>query len=255
MKARFVLFLAACWSCALPVLVLAQPGTLPMPRVWNEDSCKKFSAADFERQLQQLKAERSALVAEWQALVKRSAEVTVRKDSEAHLETQLKDILRRLQQSRDGAETPPLRPPGELAIEKIMDNTSGSQGNLKKGDDAAAPRREGEPGSVIDVLAQAHTLFRVHHYEEALACFRLVDLKGKKAEARAPIQYLMAVCLLHLGKDEQALPLLRDVANSRGDEKLAGYAQWQLEMLRWQRDIQDRLGEQRGRRLALEKKI
>jgi hypothetical protein len=255
MKARFVSFLATCWSCALPACVLAQPGTLPMPRVWNEDSCKKFSAAEFLRQLQELKAERSALVSEWQALVKRSAEVTVRKDSEAHLEAQLKDILRRLQQSRGVTGPTPLRPPAELAIEKIMDTTPGLQADLKKGDADAPPRNEGEPGGPVDVLAQAHTLFRVHRYEEALACFRLVDLKGKKAEARAPIQYLMAVCLLHLGKQEQALPLLRDVANSRGDDRLAGYAQWELEMLRWQRDIQDRLGELRGRRLALEKKI
>jgi hypothetical protein len=254
MKARFVLSVAACWLCVV-ACALAQPGTLPMPRVWNDDQCQRFSPAEFERQLRELKKERAALVAEWQALIKRSAEVTVRKDNEAQLETQLKDILRRLQQSRGVADGPPLLPPAELAIEKIMDKSSSLQGDLKKPDEAPAPRNESEAAGPVDVLAQAHTLFRVHRYEEALACFRLVDLKGKKAEARAPIQYLMAVCLVHLGKDEQALPLLRDVANSRGDERLAGYAQWQLEMLRWQRDVQERLGEQRGRRLALEKKI
>ncbi len=50
----------------------------------------------------------------------------------------------------------------------------------------------------------------------------------------------MAICLLHLGKAEEATALFRDVANSRGDEKLAGYAQWQLELLRWQRDVQEK---------------
>ena len=68
------------------------------------------------------------------------------------------------------------------------------------------------------------------------------------------MQYLMALCLLHLGKNDDALPLLREVANSRGDDKLAGYAQWELEMLRWHKDVQERLQDIRRRRGALEKR-
>src|SRR5262249_59971485 len=111
-------------------------------------------------------------------------------------------------------------------------------------------------GSVepVDVAAQAHLLFRAHQYEEALAAFRQIDLKGKKAETRAPIQYLMAICLLHLGKGDEAVPLLREAANARGDDKLAGYAQWQIEMVRWQHDTQTRVQQFRDRRLALEKR-
>ena len=77
--------------------------------------------------------------------------------------------------------------------------------------------------------------------------------KAKTAEERTPIQFLLASCLLRLGKNEDAVKLLRDAANSRDDERTAGYAQWQLEMHRWQREINDRLQDLRRRRLAAEK--
>ncbi len=38
----------------------------------------------------------------------------------------------------------------------------------------------------VDPLAEAHTLFRAGRFEEALASFRQVDLKGKKAEHARP---------------------------------------------------------------------
>ena len=53
---------------------------------------------------------------------------------------------------------------------------------------------------------------------------------------------------------DEAVALLREAANARGDDKLAGIAQWQLEMVRWQRDTQARLQQFRDRRLALEKR-
>ena len=93
---------------------------------------------------------------------------------------------------------------------------------------------------------------RSKQYEEALTTFQQVDLKGKKANERAPVQYLKACCLMHLGKSKDAAELLQEVANNRGDEKLAGYAQAQLEMLRWQRDVAQRLQDIRDRYQALE---
>jgi hypothetical protein len=248
MNARLSLLLTACWFAAAPISLPADTDTLPMPRLWNEEG-KRFSTAEFEQQLQTLKAERAALVAEWKALLKRSATAVPRADSDAQLQVQLKDLLARLQQSRL-----PAAAPRELAIGKMGDP-------IPPGDtvaEAPAPlKAEGATEAAsgpLDSLAQAHTLFRARQYAEALASFRLVDLKGKKAEARAPVQYLTAICLLHLGKADEALPLLRDVANSRGDEKLAAYAQWQLEMFRWQREVHDRLHEIRERRLAVEKR-
>ena len=60
---------------------------------------------------------------------------------------------------------------------------------------------------------------------------------GESPEERAPIQFLMASCLLRLGKNAEAVELLREAANSRIDERTAGYAQWELEMQRWQREM------------------
>jgi hypothetical protein len=53
---------------------------------------------------------------------------------------------------------------------------------------------------------------------------------------------------------DDAVALLREAANSRGDERFAGYAQWQLDYLRWHREIQNRLEEIRQRRTATEKR-
>ncbi len=84
--------------------------------------------------------------------------------------------------------------------------------------------------------------------------FRSVDLKGKKPEERAPIIYLTAECLQHLGKTDDAIALLREVANSKGDERVASYAQWQIENMRWHRDTQARLQEIRRRLQDMEKR-
>ena len=93
---------------------------------------------------------------------------------------------------------------------------------------------------------------RSKQYEEALTSFQQMDLKGKKVNERAPVQYLKACCLLHLGKPNEAAELLQEVANYRGDEKLAGYAQWELEMLRWHRDVAQKLQDIRQRHKPLE---
>jgi hypothetical protein len=249
MKSFFwITALMGCWLCAAAEAVPPEPFIPPFPRVKDDDECKNYSAAEFERLLLQLKSERAALQSEWKALVKRSVPAAPVADSELHV--QLRLVLERLQQSRLPAPallkdpdlgTKPLEP-----VPPVAKKSDEAVSNPKATPDVAA--------GPIDALSQAHTLCRARQYEEALAAFRLVDLKGRKAESRAPIQYLMAICLLHLGKAEEALPLLREVANSRGDEKLASYAQWQLEMLRWQRDVQDRLQEQRQRRQNLEKR-
>ena len=122
----------------------------------------------------------------------------------------------------------------------------------KKKEDVAPAVKANKPAPAIDYLAQAHTLMKAKRYEEALATFQQVDLKGKKVNERTPIQYLKACCLLHLGKPKEATEVLQEVANYRSDERVAGYAQWQLEMLRWQRDVALRLQEFRQRREALE---
>jgi TolA-binding protein len=250
MRARYgILTLLVCAFWAAP----GRADGLPMPTIWRDGGAKPFSTTEFEHVLQQLKTERAALESEWKALVKRSAAANAPGQRDRELATQLKDMLERLQQSR----SPTPVAPKELDInsKKIEPLPVGPGKGQEippslKTDAAAIPAED-----PVDPLSEAHSLFRARRFEEALASFRQVDLKGKKAEARAPVQYLMAICLLHLGKAEEAAALFRDVANSRGDEKLAGYAQWQLELLRWQRDVQEKLQGHRQRRLALEKKI
>ena len=229
---------------------------LPMPSVWRDGERKAYSSADFEKVLRQLKTERSALESEWKALVKRSAAAEARGPSASQLQAELKDLLERLRQERSPAPVAPK----ELVLggKKIEPLPAGPAKTIDPPPPVPLPKVDVPTDTIaepVDSLSEAHALFRARRFAEALTSFRQVDLKGKKAEARAPVQYLMAMCLLHLDKAEEATTLLREVANSHGDEKLAGYAQWQLELLRWQREVQDKLQRDRERRQALEKKL
>jgi hypothetical protein len=223
---------------------------LPLPRVWTESADKKFSQAEFEELLRQLKAERAALEAEWKALIKRSAETAPKGDSDVLFQNQMKEMLKRLQEANN-----PAVPPKEHRLETNKVETpalkSKKEEDLPWTSKGVGPMPQ--PAGPLDSLSQAHTLFKTGQYEEALGAFRLVDLQGKKAEARVPVQYLTALCLLHLNKSAEAVPILREVANSRGDEKLAAYAQWQLDMIRWDREVHDALQGLKQRRLALGK--
>jgi tetratricopeptide (TPR) repeat protein len=105
----------------------------------------------------------------------------------------------------------------------------------------------------VDPLALAQALYRAGNYEAALQAYRLLPQEGLRAEQRAPLQYMIAACLRKLGKNDDAALLFREVANVRGDEELAQCAQWQLTLMRWQRETQEQLRQARERRLALEK--
>jgi tetratricopeptide (TPR) repeat protein len=225
-----------------------------MPRIVDGDDSSQFSAAEFERLLQQMRAEREALRADWQALVKKNARPAPQ-DTDLELQMHFKKILEQLQK-RNQTQAPatpeqspsqpidPAKTSGEAPASAAPQEKTTGKEDISSG--------KASPGQ--NRAAQANALFRSRQFEDALATFRMIDLKGQKAEVRAPVLYLMAQCLIHLGKNDDALPLLREVANSRGDDKLAGYAQWQLEMLRWQRDMQDRLQDIRQRREAVEKR-
>jgi TolA-binding protein len=229
---------------------------LSQPRVLDDDNGSQFSVTEFERQLQKMKAEREALRTDWQTLVKKNARPAP-SDADLEMQTHLKTILQLLQQRHHGS-SPPLPPqvkplPPADTEKKPLEPQPSHVGHEHK--TAAADTPVEKVPAAQKMSAQANALYRSKQFEDALAALRLIELKGQKAEVRAPVQYLMAMCLLHLGKNDEALPLLREVANTRGDEKLAGYAQWQLEMLRWQRDIQDRLQNFRQRRETLEKRL
>jgi hypothetical protein len=240
--------IAACWFCLEPGAVRADD-QLPMPKMLVDDDGPKYSSSDFNRLLQQMRAEREAMRSDWQSLVKKNSPPP--SDPDVELQKHLKAILQHLKSRSAPAPTqpesgsPPTNPAGEGKDPK--EPTPGPPHSVTTDKAPQTP-------TAVDVVSEALAHFRARQFEDALATFRLVELKGQRADVRAPVEYLMAMCMLHLGKNEEALPLLREVANSRGDEKLAGYAQWQLEMLRWQRNVQDRLQEIRQRRESLEKR-
>jgi hypothetical protein len=235
-----------------PNLALAQ--TLPMPRRVIDDDGDSFSTAEFERILHKLKAEREGLNADWQALHKRNTSVEPSLDMEQKLfEQRMQKALEDLRQRRsaNGGSPRPVAPTAEPP--KIGPEPLPAPKDEKKSELLPPPAQRGEkePGP-IDALGQAHALMRSRQYGEALAAFHQVDLKLMKSNERAPVQYLKACCCLHLGKSKEAGELLQEVANYRGDEKLAGYAQSQLELLRWQRDISQKLQDIRQRHRAME---
>jgi tetratricopeptide (TPR) repeat protein len=242
------------FTAALAVLlergtVVAQP--LPIPRRVADDDGDSSPAAEFERVLQKLRAEREGLSADWQALRKRNTapEPSVEIEQK-RFEMQMQKVLDDLRHRR--LPTLPGPAPTFDAAKKKLEPDAAVE-DKKPG--SVPPLPEGQRDQFtgpVDIMAQAHTLMRSKQYEDALAAFQQVDLKGKKANERAPIQYLRACCLMHLGKSKDAAELLQDVANYKGDERLAGYAQSQLEMLRWQRDVSQRLQDIRQRHQAIE---
>jgi TolA-binding protein len=245
----FGVFFAVALGVVLePAKAMAQP--FPMPRRVADDDSDSFSPLDFERMLQKLKAEREGLSSDWQALRKRNTVPepsleSEQKRFELHLQKALEDLKKR---RLPPLPAPPVAPDGAKKPTEHETTENKKPAAVESPPDGPGEKTVGP----VDVMAQAHTLMRSKQYEEALATFQQIDLKGKKINERGPIQYLKACCLLHLGKSKDAAELLQEVANYKGDEKLAGYAQTQLEMLRWQRDVAQRLQDIRQRYQALE---
>ncbi|GIW78955.1 MAG: hypothetical protein KatS3mg105_0762 [Gemmatales bacterium] len=106
--------------------------------------------------------------------------------------------------------------------------------------------------SVIDPISLGQVLFAKGDFEGALEAYRQIDLTGMPASERAPIQYMIATCLRRLGQLAEAEKLYRQVADTKGDEVLANLAQWQLDSLRWRREMQQKLDAMHKRMQSLE---
>jgi hypothetical protein len=239
------------WTPPMP-----QPETLPKPRPLPPlDSCFPRPKNPLTEVLQQLSKEREALAAVHDAAARDFDDgVTISTTANAMLRLRIKQLLTQLNQQRaaarqpQSASTPPASPPTPKAAPKVEKPPTPLPPLLAP----TTPPPAGLP-KAVDPVAVAHALFRAGSNEAALQAFRLINLKGMRAEERAPIQYLMASCLRKLGKLDDALALYREVANSKGDEPVAACAQWQIANLRWQRETLEKLVEIRSRRIALEK--
>ncbi len=256
MRSSWPSMLLVCAACGLALsagLQTVRADPPPMPRIVDvDDDNASFSPADFERMIQQMKQQREALRNDWQSLVKKNTRPAPQMGDQ-ELQMHFKQILKLLQQRTQNPLQAPPEPLPSTDPPRTTDNPPSAPAVEPKPIAVEVATEATSPAQ--NASAQANAFFRLRQYEDALAAYRLINLKGQKAEVRAPVQYLMAMCFLHLGKYDEALPLLREVANSRGDNKLAEYAQWQLEMIRWQRDVQNRLQDIRQRREALEKRL
>jgi len=247
MKPDLTILFATMILLAAPMVLRAQP--LPpipaIPALPSEDD-GTYSPSNFKRALSDLRAEREALDAEWRAITKR---LSMPQPSDVpdldRLHLKIKELVARLQRERMELKATPTAAPN------IQPKNETPRPEPKKTPDPESiPTKPAAPTSSngpVDVVQLAQTLFRAERYEEALGVFRSVDLKGKKPEERAPIVYLTADCLHRLGKTDEAVAMLREVANSRGDEHMAEYAQWQIENLRWHREVQNKLADIRRR--------
>jgi hypothetical protein len=278
----------ACWLCLLtattaltasaqtpPAETAAQmPLEAPYPRTLPQDSVPPAPAPgagpgcrDPEPQLltlqltelkdnfRKLKTEREALQAERLTSRQPRHDASLAKET-AKLRLQLVEMLARLDHNRSqpAVTAPQSTLPTPPKVAQPAQETQ-KQPAQKTAVDETPPAKTSAPADTdrpLDPLALAQTLFKAEDYQTSLRAYRMIDLKGLKAEQRLPIQYMIATCLKHLGKISEASAVYREIANSRGDEQVAACAQWQLSALRWQQEMQTQLHDIRERRKTLE---
>lgn len=207
----------------------------------------KVDPQEIQRLLKRLKAERHALNAERTAATQALADDESSDERMAQLRLRLGAYLSKLaaqrfpEKLRAAAQAagpglpPPTWPPGQAASKPEK-----------------APTAPSRPP--VDPVALGRTLFRARDFTGALQAFRQVNLTGLKPEERRPIEYLIATCLKHLGKLDEAAVIYREVASSKGDEILADCARWQLSTLKWQRDLDRQVHELNQHLQSLENK-
>lgn len=218
---------------APPVHVSPSPLTEPKPSPIPKPFVPKIDQLEVQRRLNRLKSEREGLKSERTSAVQTLEENEPSPEKMAQLRLRLGQLL------------------GRLAVHPVPDKaragppisvTPPSIEPTRPSPPAGKSFSESESGtSPVDPLALGRTLFRAHDFAGALRAFRQVNLSGLKPEERRPVEYLMATCLKHLGKPDEAAAIYREVAGSKGDEVLAECAQWQLTTLRWQRDLEQQL--------------
>jgi hypothetical protein len=118
---------------------------------------------------------------------------------------------------------------------------------------AAAPDRNSktEAAKPVDPISLGHVMLQMDDYEGAVQAFRVVELTKLRADDRAYVQYLLATALRSAGRTQDALPLYREVANSKADVMIAECARWQISMMQWRRDLETQLDTMRQRRRSL----
>jgi hypothetical protein len=232
----------------IPEAELPTPKKLPPPATLFNQQGKTDTRFDMDRlqqELEQLRKEREALEAARSAPSEEPPRDEGGSTSEtAKLRLRLAELLARtgaLTRSRRAdvaPQPPPFDPatPGKPLDPKTEPSTR---------PDTASATDTGKP---VDSLALANALFGAGDYEGALKAYGQVNLTGMRPDERVPVQYLIATCLRRQGKTDEAAKLYREIAGSKGDEMVAELAQWQLQSMRWRRDMEEQIKDLRQRR-------
>jgi tetratricopeptide (TPR) repeat protein len=235
---------------------------LPAPHVLGND---------LQEQLNSLRLQRQALKAESQYAPPPAETAT---DDTARAIAQLRRraselMLRACNQKQSPVSVTPPAPPQPVErpganppdLVKPKANSPDRTGEVpeKKGSTSAKaePTRTDspqDPAQAVDSLALGQALFRTGDFEGALMAFRALELKDRKPAERLMVEYLAASCLRKLGRTEEAATLYREIGNAKGDAFLSECAQWQLEAIRWRREVESELDDLRKHRQNAEPK-
>lgn len=219
------------------------PPAQPKPNLPLKTPSPGIDPEELQRRLTRLRIERERLNAERGSIAQALTENEPNPEKMAELQLRLGELLGRLGAQHGSAKGRAVPPPAS----PLPPEPSGQLSQRGK----VSPAGESLT-SPVDPLALGRTLFRTRDFAGALKAFRQVNLNGMPPEERRPIEYLMATCLKHLGKLEEAAAIYREVAGSKGDEVLANCAQWQLSTLRWQQEFDQQVRQPQQRLQELE---
>jgi hypothetical protein len=230
-------------SAPVPVTLPAAPVLPPPAQLMNPDwtllprrlgsapAALDTELAAHQRELEQLRAEQAALVAEGEKRGKASPEAASADAAKAaQLRTRIAELLTQLEAKRPKA-------------------------NGRQETSAVAPTQAAAPSKTAavsppsnELLQQACDQFRAGQDQAALATSRRLDFSKLDRADRALVQYLTACCLRNLGRLDEAVLNYREVINSCGDEDLVQSASWQLKAVEVRRNLMRELAEIHERR-------
>jgi len=187
------------------------------------------SISDFERELKHLREEREAVANLRQDTenAKESLE-SMELGAAVYHRKMLRDLLDYL--ARGGIHGPPGRKP-------IVSSSVKSTERMPSLPSTPQP---------ADLMALGKAHFRNKDFDQALVVFRKiaeVQPEQQTVQDHLFLQYMIATCLRKQEKFDEALDAYSEVAASQDDEILAGYAKWQLELIRWRQRLERRTGE------------
>jgi hypothetical protein len=176
-----------------PREVPAEPGpNPPLPPRPPADDCLAPPGPALQELLSRLRSERDALAADVDAAARTLDDAEPGGAERALLALRIKQALGKLTARKAEPKPPPAAPAPEprkapaAPVGPSLEAPPRGFPLLPK--PAAAPKDGPALAAPVDALALGHNLFRAGNYAAALTAFGSVELKGKKAEDRVPVQ-------------------------------------------------------------------